>query len=119
MKEKKSPFISFNNCLKNYAYDSDLPFVSFMFCRFLGNNLNMINYANFINCYSGVLSDESQFRMIQSIKNKPRNIGWIKNEKSEIPEIIDEIANNYKISHKKAREYNEILEMKGMQNDKN
>lgn len=111
MKEKKSPFIQFNNCLRNKAYEPDLPFVSFMFCRFLGNNLNMINYANFINCYYSVLSDESQFKFIQSIKNKPRNIQWIKTDKSEIPENISEISNKYKISHKKARDYNEILQL--------
>ena len=107
----KNIFDTFYNCLKGNAYNPDEPKSSFMFCRYLANSGQLIQQANFINCYYDALNDESQYKFIQTFKNRPKFIRWIKtNQTEEFDEAeIESICQKYKISKSKAQDYIKIL----------
>lgn len=106
-------FDGFSACLDGKAYPEN-GINSFMFCRYLGNSQQMLQYANFINCRYGELDERSQYAFIQAIKTKPKFIRWIKTQKitganSKEYEVLIE---KYKISERKAQDYLKILKLK-------
>lgn len=104
-------FNTFQDCLAGRVFPENQEFNSFMFCRYLGNSPKMIFYANFLNCYE--IPNKSQYKFIQSIKNKPYSIKWIKIPKQETKDLenkdYEKIMQKYKISYSKAYDYLKIL----------
>ena len=106
----------FKDCLNDKSFHNPEKFKSFMFCRWLSGNKNLIPYANLINYYYREIPDEAQYELIQSIKNKPKFIKYIKYKLQE--DNLDDIMKKYKINKQIAQEYYNILEYLKSQKEK-
>lgn len=105
----KNIFNTFSNCLKQFQYNPDDEFNSFMFCRYLSNSPKTIKAAQVINIYYNQMDNQIQYEFIKNL-NPPRFIRWI-----SIPKEPDyqEIMEKYNISKEKARDYKLLLDRIG------
>lgn len=108
-------FKTFSNCLQKKAYNPSDGFNSFMFCRYLGNSPQTIQYGNAINCLYKYLDDASQYEFVKGLRT-PSFIRWIKVPKEPDTKELQEISQKYDISLEKAKDYLEILKCKTLTN---
>lgn len=109
----KNIFNTFSNCLKQYKYNPEDEFNSFMFCRYLSNSPKTIKAAQVINIYYNQMDNQTQYEFVKGL-NPPRFIKWISIPKE--PDLTN-LVEKYNISKEKARDYNSILnKIKGNEN---
>jgi len=89
---------------------------SFIFCRWLSGNPHAIFAANQINYYYDI-PIENQYKMIKEVfAGKIRYIPYPKSETSQTEKSVEYLADYFKLSLEKAREYLEFIDKDELNN---
>lgn len=78
---------------------------SFIFCKWLSGNPHTIIAANAINAYSDIPIDNQYWMVKNAFAGKVKYIPYPKQQKQDILQKIEFIAEHFKISLEKADEY--------------